>query len=159
MLALCSVSSSRQERGHHARCVRRESTTHDIAAGGDAEAVQIGEVEITAVQDVTVCGSGASACPQATGQECQKTPSANLRTFYDGATRMQQLYHSENILIKTDSPKSFSNDNARLARRYAGSKHCVLTTCITTSFSLCCRPIAIRQQQRLKGGKLMYSGH
>lgn len=90
-----------------------------LAAGSNAEAVQIGEVEVTQVQDTSVCGTTGSSCQRSTATECEQTPDENLRTFYDGATRMQQLYHSENIKVQTDNPQNFDNDRARLARRCA----------------------------------------
>lgn len=90
-----------------------------MAAGGNAEAVQIGEVEITLVQDATVCGTASSSCERSTATECEQTPDEDLRTFYDGATRMQQLDSSENVKVQTDDPRSFDNDRARLARRCA----------------------------------------
>lgn len=112
-------------------------------AGGGAEAVQIGEVEITPVQDKDLCSQAASDCPASSGQECQKTPDENLRTFYDGATRMQQLYHSENIQVATDNPKSFSNDKARLARR------CESATCLCTGcYMLQSRVMSIMQTEQ-----------
>lgn len=79
--------------------------------------MQIGYVELDLIEDVSACGTAASSCPRASAGECESTPEENLRTFYDGCTRLQQLYLAQNVQVATDNPKSFSNDKARLARR------------------------------------------
>jgi hypothetical protein len=98
----------------------RHLVTERERAGGSVDSVQIGQVSIQEVQDSSVCGADPeSACNLSSKQidECPKPDEQSLRTFYDPATRTQQLYASNNVRIATDEPKSFLyDDKARLAR-------------------------------------------
>lgn len=89
-------------------------------AGAEPGNVQIGQVVIEQNTDASICSDSACQVPNTdTEDDCaEQMPDADvLRTFYDGAESIAQLFAVQNVKIVTDDSGSFAGDKGRMARK------------------------------------------